>query len=179
MKIPFIQAAQWQENTRGHKKRAIVLHSMEAPEKGSTAEAVANYFKTLDRPASAHVNFDNNSEVQSVQLRDIAYGVPGFNRHAIHLEMAGYARQTRSQWLDEYSMLMIRRVAAYTRTVIIPKFKIEPVWLSDQQIRDIVAGKPISGICTHADCTRALSIRGGHYDPGNGFPRDLFLKLIK
>lgn len=40
---------------------------MEAPEKSTTAEAVARYFATTATPASAHYNVDDDSIVQSVR----------------------------------------------------------------------------------------------------------------
>lgn len=69
---------------------------MEAPEKGDTAENIANYFHTTVKQASAHICVDNNSIVQCVLDNDIAWAAPGANSDGIHIEMAGYAKQKKS-----------------------------------------------------------------------------------
>ncbi|MFI6900521.1 hypothetical protein ACIBKY_04625 [Nonomuraea sp. NPDC050394] len=59
--------ARYYTNGRLRPVRLIVMHSMEAPEKPTTAENVARWFATSSPKTSAHVNVDNNSAVRSVE----------------------------------------------------------------------------------------------------------------
>ena len=180
-KIPFVQAASsvYKQVPVGRSIQIIVIHSMEAPEKGYTAEAVANYFKNGSggRYASAHYNIDNDSIVQSVQTRDIAYGAKGVNSIGIHLEHAGYARQTRAEWLDPYSRKMLENSACLCAQVLMPKFNIPARWLTASDLKRARWDKSIKGITSHAEASRAFN-PGGHTDPGKGFPIDIYLQMI-
>lgn len=172
--IPFVPA-RWYKPATGRDIRKIVIHSMEAPEKCDTAEATARYFATTDREASAHFNVDNNSVVQSVQCKDVAYAAPGANHDGIHIELAGYARQTRADWEDAYSDAMLGIAAELIARVLIPKFKIPILYLS----ASMMAHKPdLQGITTHAQVSAAFK-RSTHTDPGLGFPITSFLDRIR
>jgi hypothetical protein len=35
------------------------------------------------------------------------------------------------------------------------------------------------GLLTHADASAAFPPNDGHHDPGGGFPRDLYLELVR
>jgi len=174
--IPFTQARWFTDltNLPDRNPQVIVIHDMEAPDKGNTAENIANYFKQGARKASAHYCIDNNSIVQCVQCRDVAYGAPGMNRHGIHLEHAGYANQTLSIWKDPYNVAMFDLSAQLCGRVLMPKYGIPAVWLTDEEIRAVPNDKTIKGFCTHRDITRALATAGGHTDPGPYFPRDIY-----
>jgi len=172
--IPFLQAKQYTPANRTY-IRLIVLHSMEAPEKGATAEAVANYFHNLNRKASAHYCVDNNSIVQCVQCKDVAYGAPGANKDGIHIEMAGYARQSLAEWKDEYSLNMIDNVAQLCAKVLCPKYHIPAVYLDAVSLKSKPTAK---GFTTHRMITQAYKM-GTHTDPGPFFPVDMFLEKVK
>lgn len=177
MKIPFIQAKHYTPVSEDHprKVRLIVIHSMESEEKGETAENVARYFQTTEKPASAHYNIDNNSVVQCVQCKDVAYGAPGANRDGIHLEHAGRAKQTAAQWNDEYSSAMLK-LSAEVCAMLCKKFGIPPVWLSPA---DLAAGK--KGLTSHANVTlwqKSLGKPGSHTDPGEGFPVQKYCAMV-
>jgi N-acetyl-anhydromuramyl-L-alanine amidase AmpD len=179
-KIPFVQA-KWFTPVEGDRGVwVIVMHCMEGPEKGATAENVARYFArgSEGRKASAHYCVDADSVVQSVQCRDVSYGAPGMNRHGIHLELAGYASQSPEAWLDAYSRSTLVNAALLCKQVLCPKFGIQRRWLGDEEIRRVARGEKITGFCTHADITRALGTPGGHTDPGAGFPRKHFMELV-
>lgn len=181
--MQFIQARSYTKGprTKGPIK-LIVLHDMEAPEKGDTAENVARWFanqpnKTeADRKkgSSAHYCCDNDSTVQCVRDQDIAWHAPGANAQGIGIELAGYAKQGRTDWLDGYSKQMldtqaIPLVARLCHTYAIPPVKLSPA--------DVAAGK--RGICGHVDVTRAFPGKGSHVDPGTGFPWDYVLSGVK
>lgn len=179
--IPFKQA-RWYTPVSSPARhiQLIVLHSMEAPEKGTTAESVADYFTWLPptRKASAHYCVDSNSIVQCVQCKDVAFGAPNANRNGIHIEMAGYARQKREEWLDEFGKLMLANVAALCAEVLMPKFKIQPVFIFAPGLKSLSKNPQTTGFTTHAEVSKAFN-PGGHWDPGPGFPFDYLLNLIK
>lgn len=178
LQIPYL-GARWFTEVPAAKPRnirVIVLHSMEAPEKGSTAEACARYFATTDRKASAHYCVDNNSIVQSLQTRDIAYGAPGCNATGIHIELAGYAKQVREQWLDGYGIAMLD-LAAQLTFGLSRKFLIPITLLTAHDLQNLQLAKwpkHLGGITTHAQVSRAFG-KTDHTDPGGGFPMDHFL----
>lgn len=173
----FIQARHFK---RGHTSRQLwVIHDEEYPERPDSAERVGQYFASVTRPASAHACVDNNSIVGCVDWKDTAYhaGASSANARSIGIEHSGYAHQTRAEWLDMYGLDMLDRSARLYADVGYSTFRILPYHLTLTQIRAICYGTDTTttGICSHGDITRALSIRGGHTDPGPNFPWDWFL----
>jgi N-acetyl-anhydromuramyl-L-alanine amidase AmpD len=170
---PFVKARHF-TSLKGkppRKIRLVVIHDMEFPEKLAAAEDVARYFSATPTKASAHICVDADSIVQCVYDRDVAYAAPGANNDGIQVELAGYARQTRAEWLDEYGRRMLdraaRAVAQYCR-----KFSIPAVHLTNDQLR---AGK--AGIIGHAQAS-AVYRKSDHMDPGTSFPWDYFLDRV-
>lgn len=151
--------------------RLIVAHSMEWQEKVSTAEDCARMFATMSRPASAHACVDVDSVVRCVKDSDTAWAAPGANADGLQLEMAGFARQARSQWLDAYSRGVLEQGAAvaagWARLYKIPVRKLTRA--------ELKAGR--KGFTSHADVS-AVYKRSDHGDPGRGFPWDRWLALI-
>jgi len=168
----FIQARQYYRGRRNPIKR-IHVHSMEAPEKGTTAESIANYFANLtERKASAHYCFDNNSEVQCVRDEDTAFHVGNDNSSSIGLEHAGYARQTREDWLDQYGRDMLE-ISAKRCAQLCHEHDIPPVWLDFVDLRE-----DQRGISSHANA--AIAFGGStHWDPGPGFPHDYYIERVQ
>jgi N-acetyl-anhydromuramyl-L-alanine amidase AmpD len=170
---PFIKARHFTDlkGQTPRRVRLIVIHDMEYPEKLTAAEDVARYFAKTDTQASAHICVDADSIVQCVYDRDVAYAAPGANRDGIQVELAGYARQTRAEWMDEYGRRMLeqaaRAVAQYCR-----KYTIPAVHLSSDQLR---AGK--AGIIGHYQASQVYR-KSDHMDPGPGFPWDYFIDRV-
>jgi hypothetical protein len=119
-----------------------------------------------------HNCVDSDSIVQSVRDSDIAWHCPGANHNGIGIEHAGYARQTREEWLDDYGVAMLRRSAALV-VDLCDTYDIPPVWLSADDVR---AGR--RGIATHRVCTAAFRTAGGHTDPGPNFPSDVYMGYV-
>jgi N-acetyl-anhydromuramyl-L-alanine amidase AmpD len=168
----------------------IVLHSMEAPEKPTTAEAVARWIAGRSGPApdvSFHWGFDNDSSVQSVPEEHVAWHALRANRFGIGYEHAGYARQSRAEWLDDYSESMLWLSARVAATTTCPRWNIptdnvvDAAGLkraySDYIDRGLPVPNELRGFTTHASVTKGLG--GSHTDPGVDFPMDEYLDLVK
>lgn len=177
--IPFKQA-QWYTEVPVASPRhiqLIVLHCMDAPQKGNTAENVASYFAngSEGRPASAHYCIDNDSIVQCVQCKDVAFGAPNANHNGIHLEHPGFEDYTVAQWENEYGRAVLKNSALLCGKVLIPKFHIKPVFLKAQ---DLTTLGTKTGFTTHWEVTKAFN-PGGHTDPGPNFPLDLYMVMVQ
>jgi N-acetyl-anhydromuramyl-L-alanine amidase AmpD len=154
--------------------RLVVLHTMEAPEKPSTALAVAKWFAGPSAPqASAHFCVDAQAMVQCVLLRDVAWGAPGANNDGIHVEHAGFASQNPEQWLDDYSRAVLDR-SSFLVASLCARFGIPARKLSVEEVRD----KKTSGICGHNDVSLAFG-KSTHTDPGNSFPWDAYVAMVE
>jgi N-acetyl-anhydromuramyl-L-alanine amidase AmpD len=170
---PYVPA-KWQKKVVGHREVLwIMVHAMESPEKGDTAESCGHWFQTCPKPASSHIGVDSNSIVQYVHDNDVAYGAPGANHAGIHIEHAGYTQQGEAQWLDPYGVLMLelsaRACAQYCLKYDVPARKIGPGHLRHGE----------KGICGHADASIAFPPNNGHTDPGPTFPWDFYLKRVQ
>jgi N-acetyl-anhydromuramyl-L-alanine amidase AmpD len=167
----FIQARNYTRGPRRNRIDLIVIHDMEAPEKGTTAEAVARYFQS-NVQASAHYCIDSNSIVQCVRDSDIAWHAPGANHNGIGLEHAGYARQTRHEWFDAYSTKMLLLSAKLTARLCkkygIPVRFVSPPGLMNEE----------RGITTHRAVSAAFR-RSSHTDPGTAFPMEWYLIQVR
>lgn len=153
----------------------IVIHSMEAPEKGDTAEAVAAWFAgkrgTAPR-ASAHVCVDSDSLIRGVPPEHVAWAAPGANGIGYQIEHAGYARQTRDQWLDAYSSAMLRRSAFHAG-------KVARLYGIPFEVVDVAGLKAKRrGFTTHKAVSLAFG-RSSHVDPGPFWPWDFYLEHAK
>jgi N-acetyl-anhydromuramyl-L-alanine amidase AmpD len=147
---PFMPARNF---TRAARKDVdlVVVHTMEAPEKGETAENVAAWFAGSTAPkASAHYCVDGDTIVQCVRDEDVAWHAPGANHDGVGIEHAGYARQSQADWDDEYSTRMLERSAELTADLC-ARYRIPPVWLHPA---DLLAGR--RGITSHFNVSRAF-----------------------
>lgn len=173
MDIPFLQA-KFYTPVGGRRIIWLVLHDMQAPNKGGIASAVANYFHTMDVPrqngASAHECIDDSSVVQCVHDGDVAWAAPDANSLGYHFEMTGYASQSTNDWLDAYGHDMLKLAAQRVRA----KADERGIPIVFRRAADLVAGLP--GITTHFECSKAFG--GDHWDPGPGFPMDYFISLV-
>jgi len=151
----------------------VVIHTMEAPEHAATAENVAAYFAGANAPqASVHYCIDSDSIVQTLEERHVAWGAPGANNNGIHLEHAGYARQTAADWADDYSMAMLQRSAELVAEIC-ARHAIPLRWVDAD---GLVAGE--RGLTTHDAVSKAFK-KSNHWDPGPSFPFDAYLELVR
>lgn len=173
--LAFVQAKSYTKGRTGA-PLWIVVHDMEAGESSTRAESTATYFATLTdgRSVSSHYCVDSDSVVQCVLLKDTAHttgGNPG-NPRGINWELAGFARQTRAEWLDPFGLAMFARMAPIVRADA-ARFGIP---LQRRTVAELKAFKP--GITSHNDIREAF---GGttHTDPGPNFPWDVFLSMMR
>lgn len=161
--------------TRGRARnvRVVVIHTVEAPERGTIAEDIAkNWFAKREAQSSSHYIVDNDSIVRCVDEANTAWAAPGANADGIQIEHAGYAAQTPEQWADDYSRAMLdlsaRLVADICKRHSIPIRK-----LTRQQL---AAGE--AGIISHADASAVYRL-SDHIDPGSSFPWDAYIAKVR
>jgi hypothetical protein len=155
----------------------IGIHSAEAAELPSTAEALGAYFNRHPeilngtRKASTHLGVDVDSVGYYVPFENIAYAAGGINQNGIHIEHAGYARQTRAEWLDDYSEKMLRLSASLTASLCV-RYNIPVMWLAPQDLLE-----KRRGITSHVNA--CIAFGGDHWDPGYEFPEDLYIQWVR
>lgn len=174
--IRYIEAENWSRHFGAVDKTLIVVHCMEATEASTTAEQVAMWFAGKRGPApksSAHYNVDDEHVICCVPPTGVAWHAPGANTRGIGIEHAGYARQSREQWLDSFSMRMLTLSASLT-AYLCDRFGIPIEFIAAPAVR---AGE--HGITTHAEVTKAFPDRGSHTDPGPCFPMDDYLRYVR
>ena len=170
--VSFVQARNFTKG-RSNAIDVLVLHTMESPEKPDTAESVANWFAGSTAPqASAHYCIDDNSVVQCVQDKDVAWHAPGANHNGLGIEHAGRAAQAPGDWSDEYSTKMLEISAELVATKC-QEYNIPVTWLTPA---DLAAGK--RGITGHVQVSQAFK-RSDHHDPGGNFPVQAYLALVR
>lgn len=165
--------AKWFYPTRLKSIRLIVVHDMEFPVRDTAAEECARFFANSIRKASAHVAVDTNSAVRCVPDEATAWAAPGANSDGLHIELCGYARFTREEWLSGDNLLVLKQAALVVADWA-TKYDIPVEHLSVGQVKD---GKT-RGICGHADVTEAFH-ESTHTDPGPNFPWPEFLQLVR
>lgn len=175
--MKFLQAANYTPHTGPRDINLIVIHDMEAPEKGTTAEACALYFHnqapSSAKGSSAHYCVDNNSVVQCVRDHDIAWSAPGANHDGLHFEHAGYARQGRHEWADDFSTAMLKRSAR----IVARKCKHFHIPIRFLTAAEVKAGH--AGITGHLQITQSGIAPGTHTDPGANFPWHRYIRYVK
>jgi len=155
----------------------LVIHDMEYPERKTAAEDVAAFFHNQPKGSngtSAHYCIDEDSVVRSVRDHDIAWAAPGANSDGLHFELAGYSKQNRGDWLDEYGKHLLHNAAQIVAHKAV-RYRI-PVshHLSADEVR-----RGHRGICGHIDITHAWPTMGTHTDPGTSFPWHYFMDLVR
>ena len=189
----FIQAQHYQAVSDAAPRviRRVFIHSMENVDKPGTAKGVAVWFSGKARApapvASAHYCCDGSgpSVVQCVREADVAYAAPGANHDGIHVELAGMAKQSTSDWLADSGLL---DVAANLVADILTNNDIPPTFVdAEGLLRDE------QGVSTHHQVTLACALakqrmltgseyypaQNNHTDPGQSYPMDHFLEMIR
>jgi N-acetyl-anhydromuramyl-L-alanine amidase AmpD len=171
---PFV-AARWFTPVSAdtpRRVRVLVVHDMEYSETDRAAEDVAHYFATTETKASAHICVDNDSIVQCVRDRDVAWAAPGCNSDGIHVELAGYGAQTVEQWDDGYSRALLNN-AAHAVAQYCVKYSLPVRRLTNAELQS-----GAKGIVGHVQVSEVYR-RSDHTDPGPNFPWVAFLAQVQ
>lgn len=155
--------------------RYVVIHTGETDEGSTPAEGMGSWFAQNHGPgraSSAHQGADTDSICTYVDGANTAYGAPGVNATGYHVEHAGRAGQTVSQWADRDSLLILDNGALAVAEACV-RYDVPARYLTDAQLRAGVE----RGIITHAQASRVLG--GDHTDPGPNFPLDAYLRLVR
>lgn len=146
----------------------IVMHSTEGP----TARSAAAWFTMPGAQGSTHLVLDDEECYRTLADNQVPWGAPGANYNGFHIEQAGFARWTSLMWSRNHWRMLNR--GAYKAALHCRKFGIPPVFVT---ARGLKADK--QGITTHKECTDAFQGGIGHYDPGPGWPRRMFMLMVK
>jgi len=172
--IPYVEAQNWSRTIGAQRKDLIVLHCMEVADASTTAEWCAGYFAGRHGPApnaSAHFCVDDDSVICCVPHDRVAWHAPGANHNGIGIEHAGYARNTRAQWLDDFSLRMLGLSAELAAWLML-EHEIPLTFVVADHIK--VGGR---GITTHEQVSRAFG-KSTHWDPGPHFPIGDYLRMV-
>lgn len=146
----------------------IVMHSTE----GGTAKSNARYFSQKSSEGSAHLVVDDNECYRCLDNNEIPWAAPSANTQGFHIEQAGFAAWTVEEW-DKHTHMLHR--AAYKAALHCKVFRIPARFVTAAGLK---AGR--KGITTHAEVSKAFpNNAGNHHDPGVGWPRALFISLVK
>jgi N-acetyl-anhydromuramyl-L-alanine amidase AmpD len=152
----------------------IVIHCTDGHEGFRKDDDVAAMFAKADlKPRrSCHYVVDTDSVTQCVPDQSIAWhcGKSG-NLRGLGIELCGFAKQTRAEWLDALSLPMLRIAARLTRDLC-QAYGLPMHFVNAAALRQ---GAP--GITTHAEVGVAWR-ETNHTDPGRHFPMDLFLRAV-
>ena len=142
-----------------------MLHSTE----GGTAASVARYFQSSRARGSAHLVVDDYECQRCLPNSAVPWAAPGANYAGFHIEQCGFAKWSSEEWRSHRATL---QRAAYKTALYCSNFGIPPVF---RKAADLKARRP--GITTHVECSEAFG--GTHWDPGPGWPRSLFMTLVR
>jgi len=146
--------------------RLVVIHSAE----GSSAAGVASFFAGSAQ-ASTQLAADDKECYRMLPDLVIPWGAPGANSDGLHIEICGFAKWDRAQWRGHEPML---RRSAFKVAKWCWLYGISARWLSDKQL----ANGSARGLTTHVQVAKVFK-KSNHWDPGPGFPKDLFLVWVE
>lgn len=161
-----IQSANY-SSRNGQKIIWVAIHTTEGI---LDADDLGKYFQPASRQASSHAGADRNKVVSYVDDQYAAWTLRNGNQRSLNIEIGGFAAWSRNKWLtEEYARLVqaAKWVSWKCDQYGIPKVHIGPAGVRASQ----------KGIITHDDYTKGTN-DGSHWDPGPGFPMDVFINLV-
>lgn len=153
------------------KPRIIVIHSVESDDKDDLVYSLATGWLQHES-VSVHGIAGPDEAIRMVPIDTIAWHCGNGNSISLGLEHTGRAAWTFDRWTEAHAFKALRNgarvVAEWSKALGIPL-----VWLTPAEVK---AGK--SGLASHDTMSKAL---GGstHWDPGTGFPYDIYLKMCQ
>jgi hypothetical protein len=162
----FLRASRDSGERRPEQIKHVVIHSTE----GGTAAGVASMFHSKNAKASTHLVVDDRECWRMLHDLVIPWGATGANTSGLHIEHCGYASWSREEWLLHTVELRrsAYRAARWCRAYRIPrrfigKYRLKLGW---------------KGFVTHKTVSDTFP-GSGHWDPGNGFPKDVYMSFVK
>lgn len=172
---PFVPAKWFTPVTDGRRSvMYLVIHDMEWARSVRTAEDCGREFQATKVKKSAHIGVDTDSIVQYVKDNNVAYACPGLNHNGIHIELAGFQRQTLAEWEDRDGRLILERAAEAAAHYTLKYPLITPWHLTDEELHRGLKG----GIVGHDQGSRVFKI-SDHTDPGPNFPWTHFTQMVQ
>lgn len=154
-------------SSRGGKKvRLLIVHTAEG---AKTNASLGTYFANAANQVSSHAGIDDHDIETFVDYDQAAWTCRSANAIADQVELCGFARWTRVQWMSEHpEMLLLTARWLRERAAArgIPLRKLTPA--------QVAAGD--SGVIAHVDWTVGMK-DGTHTDCGNGFPWDYVMAV--
>jgi hypothetical protein len=149
----------------GAKVRLLALHTTEG---SRTCPSLLAFFSRSDAQGSSHAGVCDKCLTEFLPYDRASWTLRSGNAISDNLEMCGFARWTRAEWLQHMTLLDLTAqwLAARSKARGIPLVKLTPA--------EVKAGR--SGVIGHVDWTVGMS-DGTHTDPGTSFPWDLVLTL--
>lgn len=133
----------------------VVVHCTE----GATAEGAARWFANPRSAGSAHLVVDDHEVWRCVDDMVIAWHAVGHNTIGLGLEIAGFARWTRDEWMGHQPRL-------------VEAARIHAGW-------NRMYGIPLVESTTRGYHSHAGLPGNDHWDPGSGFPWDFYLNQVR
>lgn len=162
----------------GMATQLLVQHSAECPLEAGYAKSLTQWANTpLSQGgpvASWHSFVDPSVRVRMVPWYYAAWHANYANPFSIGIEVAGYARFTKEQWLTPAGLKQLENLA-HEWVYFAEMEKIPSRWLTNAEVDKVMAGnRSIKGFCTHRQIDKATRT-----DPGNNFPYDKLMQRIK
>lgn len=133
------------------------------------ARDLGYYWQRIDS-ASSHAGCDNEKTVTYVDPEYASWTLLNGNRRSVNMEICGWARWTREEWLGPQRGRLVQ--AANWARQMCDRFGIPKRYIGSDGV-----AKGEAGIIGHVDYTRGTG-DGTHWDPGPGFPWDVFISLV-
>lgn len=150
----------------------IVVHDEEA----LTARSAASWFANPASAGSAHKCVDDKECYTTLGDLVIPWAASNSNTNGLHLEQAGYAAWPRWRWIKRMRTLNRgARVAARWSL----RYDIPVRWLDAHDLHN-----KVKGFTDHRTVSRYTALYGlsgdrSHTDPGPGWPRKRWMRLVR
>jgi hypothetical protein len=128
------------------------------------------YYWQRINSASSHAGCDNAKTVTYVDPVYASWTLLNGNSRSVNMEICGWARWTRDEWLGPQRGRLVQ--AANWARQMCDRFGIPK-----RHIGATGVARGEAGIIGHVDYTNGAK-DGTHWDPGPGFPWDVFINLV-
>lgn len=119
---------------------------------------------------SSHAGCDNNKTKTYIDPQYASWTLLNGNRKSVNMEICGWARWTRAEWLGPQRGRLVQ--AANWARQMCDRFGIPKRHIGAEGV-----ARNEAGIIGHVDYTNGAR-DGSHWDPGPGFPWDVFITLV-